>query len=260
MEINWNTNDRLKSVSFIANIPNIIDNHKQGFYGLKKLNIYIKGLPSQVYRDNDKLPYIFTDKGKNCNIDLVIQIFKNEDNESIRSSIESSLTVILSKAAKIFQNEYRNNLKQAFILVGHSNWGKSQTLIKLTNDKHQIRNHEINNKRIFIRRMSNDDNEKGLLNFVKTKLDSKNKIILTFCPSFAKKDSKAEEILNALNQDFILFFFVLKNKYGKHKGKTITNNEIQQLNNFGKSEVLAGIKESVERAKKFEDFIKNNLW
>jgi len=56
--------------------------------------------------------------------------------------------------------------KKAFAVVGHSNWGKSYTLRALTDNTPQYRWWEIKGELFNIKRMSNDDDTEGLLEFV----------------------------------------------------------------------------------------------
>src|ERR1039457_6447625 len=115
-------------------------------------------------------------------------------------------------------------MKKAFVIVGHAHWGKSETLKSLTDDNYRYHWIEIKDKWIFIKRMSNDDDEKKLRDFIKKNTMDKDTLILTFCPSF-EKGKKGHEILKSLiNKKFKLYFFILKNKYGTDE--TISDDEI----------------------------------
>ena len=60
--------------------------------------------------------------------------------------------------------------------------------------------------------MSNDDNEKGLLSFVKTVLPSKYKhYIIAFCPR-QEESENSKEILNIQSSAGELFFFIQMKK------------------------------------------------
>jgi len=87
---------------------------------------------------------------------------------------------------------------KAFVVVGHSNWGKSRTLRQLTGSKRKAWI-QIKDFRIFIRRMSNDDIAKDLKEFLE-KIDPNFKriIIITLCPNFDDPDRRTKEILNLL--------------------------------------------------------------
>ncbi len=51
-------------------------------------------------------------------------------------------------------------------LVGHENWGKSETLYYLVEESYHRAWIQINNVDIFIRHMSNDDQPDSFINFI----------------------------------------------------------------------------------------------
>ena len=60
------------------------------------------------------------------------------------------------------------NKGKAFIMVGHSSWGKSKTLNALTSNSYSIRFINICGFNIFIKRMSNDDIFYKLFEYIKS--------------------------------------------------------------------------------------------
>src|SRR5687768_10529410 len=101
----------------------------------------------------------------------------------------------------------------AFLVVGHSNWGKSQTLRVLTDDDYKKRRMTIDGTQFFVRKMSNDDDRDGhppFLDFAHAlRPASKPHVIAAFCPTFGENES-GHEILDTLRKRYELFFFVLK--------------------------------------------------
>lgn len=148
---------------------------------------------------------------------------------------------------------------KAFILVGHSNWGKSETIFSLKDNDIKKQHVIIKNRWILVRSRSNDDIRKELLVMIKkiVKLDYR-EIIVLLCPKFDKRDShNTLKILNELLKKYKLYFFVLEKKYGFDK--TIKRTEVGKLKKFGKLKILKGAKESKVRAKEFKKYILENL-
>ena len=147
---------------------------------------------------------------------------------------------------------------KAFVVVGHSNWGKSRTLRQLTGSKRKawIR---IKDFWIFIRRMSNDDIAKKDLKEFLEKIDPNVKkiIIITLCPNFDDPDRKTKEILNLLKDKYTPYFFVLKQRYGKKV--EVLDKEIDALKSIGGVEVIKGAVEDTERSRRLKQFIEKYL-
>ncbi len=154
-------------------------------------------------------------------------------------------------------NEAKSKQGKAFVLVGHAHWGKSETLKEFKGGGNRNLWITIENIRIFIRMTSNDDDEDALDNFIKDlEVGEKPVLVLTLCPKFSN-GSKTRKILESLNKDYELFFFVLRRKYKPERD--IPEEEISRLRPFGEVEVLEGKLEKKDRAKKFRDFIKKHL-
>ena len=147
--------------------------------------------------------------------------------------------------------------KKAFFFFFYSNWGKSCTLRKLTNNSPRIRRVTLAGNVFYIRRMSNDDHETKLLEFVTNEINKKgNHAIIAFCPVF-EAGRKSKEVLEILKKDFDLYFFVIKHEY---KGsRVVANEEIEVLMQYGKCEVLNEKIESDLRAERFTKFILANM-
>ncbi|MEI9918162.1 MAG: hypothetical protein WDO14_05095 [Bacteroidota bacterium] len=146
-------------------------------------------------------------------------------------------------------------MRKAFILIGHSNWGKSKTLKSLIGSV-RVTHWTIKGVDFFVRRISNDDDEESLINFVDKRTVNKGNIIITFCPSF-DKGKQVEAILKKLKKDFSLHFFVLKHKY--RSDEIIPDTEVAVLKKYGSVYVYPKDTEAAERARAFKAFIADNL-
>ena len=146
---------------------------------------------------------------------------------------------------------------KAFVIVGHSNWGKSRTIRQLTGSKRRAWI-QLKDVWIFIRRMSNDDIAEDLRKFL-DKIDPnvKKVIIITLCPNFADPDRKTKEILRLLKDKYTPFFFVLKRRYTTDS--EVSDDEISALESVGDVEVLKGKVEDAERARSFKRFIEQHI-
>lgn len=147
-------------------------------------------------------------------------------------------------------------LKKIFLYVGHSNWGKSFVLKSITDNNSRKKIKDIAGNRFRVRKMSNDDNETKLLEFVKSVSSSKYHYhLIAYCPR-QEVSSESKEILDILSSSGELFFFIQKMKYG---GKAeITTNEISSLEQYGRVEVLKDDLEYSERAARLKEFIHEN--
>jgi hypothetical protein len=146
---------------------------------------------------------------------------------------------------------------KAFIVVGHSSWGKSRTLRQLTGSKRRAWI-QIRDVWIFIRRMSNDDIAEDLRRFL-DKIDPNVKkiIIITLCPNFDDPERKTKEILKLLKDKYTPSFFVLKRRYNAND--EVSDKEITALKSVGVVEVINGKVEDTERARKFKQFVEDHL-
>lgn len=148
------------------------------------------------------------------------------------------------------------NGKIAFV-VGHANWGKSKTLIALTNGNYRLRRTTIAEDEFFIRRMSNDDQPKGYIKFMLS-LDPTLRpyLIAALCPQFDDPTKATDSILTSLRaKGYQLFFWVIEHQFGTDE--VVTAKEIQRLRRFGKVEVFSATSEAGARAKSFKSFVKN---
>jgi hypothetical protein len=119
-------------------------------------------------------------------------------------------------------------IKKAFLLTGHRNWGKSQTL----NDPnfagknlHVI----INGFKVKIKKSSNGDDPDGVLDFIE-KNKNEQFLIIAFCcdndPSY-----KGQDIIKKLKSyGYNLYAFVLEHQYPPPQD-VIPRSEIQTLGN-----------------------------
>ena len=144
---------------------------------------------------------------------------------------------------------------KVIFIVGHSNWGKSQTLRALTGDSHRVRRMEIEDTEYFIRRMSNDDQPEGFIKRMKAMHpDSWPQILAALCPDFDDPEKDTAVVLKSLrDKGYKLFFWVLAKQYGTDRH--IDKAEISRLRSFGKVEVFDGEAEANVRAKKFKAYV-----
>lgn len=147
--------------------------------------------------------------------------------------------------------------KKVFLYVGHANWGKSEVLRNITDDNSRKKIINIKGELFRVRKMSNDDDEKKLLEFVKTVAHSYYEYyIIAYCPK-QEISKRAKEILDILRLSSELFFFVQKKQFLSEE--EITSIEIASMKKYGQVQVLEGKMEFNLRAKKFINFISECL-
>lgn len=149
-------------------------------------------------------------------------------------------------------------MKKAFIYVGHSAWGKSFALKQITNNSSHKKTVQINNKWVWVRKMSNDDDAVGLLSFSKT-IPSKGyeNFILAYCPKH-ENDQGAMDILNTLQKSCKLYFFIQEIMYSD-PSQSISTTEVDYLNRIGTVQILTGHNPDTVRADQFLSFIKQHI-
>jgi len=113
---------------------------------------------------------------------------------------------------------------------------------------------EIKDNYVFIKRMSNDDIPESVINFVDN-LDSeyKNVIIMTLCPNLEEENHKTKYIINKVEKNYKMYFFVLKQSY--NDDRTVTDDEIEELRKHGNVEILQKREKDKQRAIAFNNFI-----
>ncbi len=105
---------------------------------------------------------------------------------------------------------------RVIFVVGHSNWGKSETLRALTSESHRIRRVSIAHVEFFIRRMSNDDLPESFIKRM-TSIDPRfwPYIIARLCPEFDDPSKGTATVLQTLcDKGYKLFFWALEKQYG----------------------------------------------
>ncbi|MGE3642034.1 MAG: hypothetical protein AB7G28_26055 [Pirellulales bacterium] len=144
---------------------------------------------------------------------------------------------------------------QAFLVVGHKQWGKSRTLKSLTNESHQLRSISIADRHVFIRRMSNDDRPSDFRNFVQElRPATREHAIMAFCPVF---DKDADEILRDLKNRYDIYAFVLRHSFdGERQISTV---EIDALQEYATVEVFDRKADCRERAGALRKFIERHI-
>lgn len=157
-------------------------------------------------------------------------------------------------------------MKKVFIYVGHSNWGKSRALKVLTGNSSHKKIVQIGRYNVRVRKMSNDDDGQGLLNWVKTFSEQNyDRFVIAFCPKVSpiegaptNEQNIALKILLELQRTNQLYFFVQEEQYNSPMN-IISHNEINWLINFGTVQVLKRQNEDVKRGSNFLQFIQNNI-
>jgi hypothetical protein len=149
-------------------------------------------------------------------------------------------------------------MKKAFLLVGHENFGKSRTLVELTksrNSQHTL----IENKYFALKRKSNDDIGKELLNYVKGILANKDceYLLLCFCPNFIDSKKCSEKILETLKKECQLYSFVLVKQFGTDK--KVTQEEIENLKKYSNVFEYNESEDARDRADALVKYIKKNI-
>lgn len=143
-------------------------------------------------------------------------------------------------------------------LVGHEDWGKSETLYYLVGSRYK-RWIEVDGVEVFVRHMSNDDITPSFVNLIKDlQPDRERCAILALCPDFKRKGKKTEWILNTLrDKGYQLYFWVLYRKY--RSSEVVTAEEIGKLEIYGEVEVYKEESEAQVRAKALETYLSKIL-
>lgn len=143
----------------------------------------------------------------------------------------------------------------AACLVGHEDWGKSETLYHLVGRSRHKGWIVINNLDVFVRHMSNDDKPDSFIDFVNSVTPRKKpRIVLALCPNFSNPEVKTEKALNNLrDKGYSLYFWVMQFKYGSSFG--IKPEEINRIREYGQVEVYSLRNEANVRATAFNDYL-----
>lgn len=157
-------------------------------------------------------------------------------------------------------------MKKVFIYVGHSNWGKSRALRVLTSNSSRVKTVQISSYNVRVRKMSNDDDGQGLLDWVRTfPRQNYDRFVIAFCPKVPPIDGEATheqnialDILIELQRTNELYFFVQHEMYNSPTNQ-ITQQEITWLQNFGTVQILNGQNEDTVRASEFLKYIQTNI-
>lgn len=147
---------------------------------------------------------------------------------------------------------------KAFAVVGHKQWGKSETLKALSSGNAHARRQVIKSREFFIRHMSNDDYPRSFYALINS-LDPARwpYVIAAMCPTFVDKKQRAVliETLRSFKKRYELFFFVLRTDYHRHK-RRISDDEIRNLERFGTVRVFTDANAGPEkRARALRRFI-----
>jgi len=140
---------------------------------------------------------------------------------------------------------------RAFFVVGNEDSGKSSTLKELTGGVTQTRYIQIGGRRVFIRRMSNDDVPVSWELFIKS-LDPKEKpdVIVALCPT-----EGALPFLQILQKrGFTLFFWIIRRRCNGESGD-LTEVEIGRFKGLGLIEFCHQPADPSKRAAQLKKFV-----
>jgi hypothetical protein len=140
--------------------------------------------------------------------------------------------------------------------VGHSHWGKSSLLRAMTDGNPYQKKVTIMNTEFFVRRMSNDDQPKGYVEFMRALIpQSRPNVVAAFCPKFSSNGDTDPAILQPLqHKGYELFFWVMRHQQGPGGG-IVTDSEIDAMHKAGKTEVFLGKTSPPILAEKFIAFV-----
>jgi len=146
-----------------------------------------------------------------------------------------------------------------FAVIGHKRWGKSTTLLFLTDHK-KVRYFTIKGQRFCIKRMSNDDIPKPFFQWIKDiEPETCPAVIIALCPTFdTKRSGRLVAALNSLRKRYDLFFFVLFHRY-RPSTDHIEKEEIDRLKKFGTVQSFKSRTQGETRARALKKFIVTNL-
>jgi len=143
---------------------------------------------------------------------------------------------------------------QAFLVVGHSNWGKSRTVRALTGDRWgrvSLIGHTF-----FVRLMSNDDLPLARYqSFIRRLRPARDPLVVApYCP----EQSRNNPLLRTWAERYSLRFWVLEHSYVGDR--RITAEEIAQLRRYGSVDVFPRCgAEATDRARALTRFIASHV-
>jgi len=165
----------------------------------------------------------------------------------------------------IMMSDNKNTItkNKAFVIVGYTKWGKSETLKQAFHKKRQC---EVKfDGRNFLLRItsnsdisSNRDTCESYCKFIENKIKNKD-IIIAFNPDYNKERYRTNYILKLLSKTHKCFFFILKNHFRTNNPiKKISKEHIKNLKKYGKVKIVNFIDDK-KRAGEFENFVLKNL-
>lgn len=142
----------------------------------------------------------------------------------------------------------------AFLLAGHSHWGKSRTLRSLTVERRPAWT-RIAEVSFFIRRMSNDDWNEHYRNFITSCVeDTSSNLIVAFCPNFEIPGRYSLDTLQRISAQYRVHVFALRHQY--RSNLVISDLEIQTMSRFAEVRIYdERDREAPERAIAFRNYI-----
>jgi hypothetical protein len=149
---------------------------------------------------------------------------------------------------------------KAICVVGHENWGKSETLYYLAGKSYRQGWIEIAGISVFVKHGSNDDKPKDFINFIKAlRTDQKPCVIVALCPNFKRPEARTKDILNTLRKKkgYKLYFWVLLHKYNSMG--VVETKDISKLKKYGEVKVYKGKDKAPVRAKLLKTYISKIL-
>ena len=144
---------------------------------------------------------------------------------------------------------------RAILVVGHENWGKSRTLQALTGG--QQRSAMFGSTRVYVKRMSNDDDPLQLEKYFRDLNPAvQTRVLVAFCPKLAPPDTSARNLLAILQPGYDLLFWVQRDSYPDQR--VISPAELAAMRACGRVHVFPGRAADVQRGADLRRFILAN--
>jgi hypothetical protein len=142
---------------------------------------------------------------------------------------------------------------KAFLVVGHTRWGKSSTLKALTDDR-PVWYWKFQEKTFFVKRMSNDDGIDQWRDAVSPSRPEKHPLlVVAMCPN-----EDAVETLEGLSCDYDLNFWVIRHQFAGNG--VVTDDQLKPFLRLGTFEIFGDKRAEAEaRGQALRTFIKNSL-
>jgi hypothetical protein len=144
--------------------------------------------------------------------------------------------------------------KMIFV-VGHTDWGKSETLRYLVGDSRHLSRVVWESIPLYVRHMSNDDVPEVFYNFIE-EADPvwKPCVVAPLCPNLPEAEPRLQRTLDSLkSKGYSLYFWVMVHQFNTEL--TVTPQEIEWLRTHGLITLYSGKAEARERAETLKPYI-----